>query len=600
MNRKRRLFSQLVTLSWVAALIATVPITAAAQPTAQVPIETFELDNGMRVLTVHRPELASVYAGWVAHVGSANERPGITGISHFFEHMMFKGTHIIGTRDIERDLAVIAEQEEVQEKIRAEYRKQRERSRLGEIGDPFDDQYRTPELEQLEQRFRELVEEQRALMVKDEYDQIYTNAGASSLNAFTTHDLTAYFISVPANKLELWFWMESDRLSSPVFREFYSERDVVYEERRLRTESTPTGKFDEMLDSLFWQSHPYSWPVVGWPSDLESYTQAQADEYFATYYAPNNLTAILVGNFDPERVRELAQRYMGRLPRGEQEPPDVVTMEVAQNAEKRMIAHCDCQPQIEVRYHGVPFRHRDSYALDVLAALLNGSTGRLYKALVLEQEIASSASSRQDERKWAGLFSLHAESRGDATPEQLEQALYAEIRKLQEAPVADRELQKVKNRISADAYRRLQQPFFLLFQLMLYDGLGDYQYINQWSEKTLAVTAEDVQRVAKKYFQPENRAVGLYYRKAGTNAEEIPPELAELPEPVRQSIQSELRKIRAEEDPAVLEGSLSQLAAQKGQMPPQYQPAFSLLEKEIGDRLKALKEQPAADDGGES
>lgn len=600
MNRKRRPLSLPVALSGVAALLLIFPWTLAAQPKAQVPIESFELDNGMRVLTVHRPELASVYAGWVAHVGSANERPGITGISHFFEHMMFKGTHIIGTRDIERDLAVIAEQEEVQEQIRAEYRKQRERSRLGEIDDPFDDQHRTPKLEELEQKFRGLVEEQRALMVKDEYDQVYTNAGASSLNAFTTHDLTAYFISIPANKLELWFWMESDRLSSPVFREFYSERDVVYEERRLRTESTPTGKFDEMLDSLFWQSHPYGWPVVGWPSDLESYTQAQADEYFATYYAPNNLTAVLVGNFDLERVRDLAQRYLGRLPRGEREPPDVVTMEVAQNAEKRMIAHCDCQPQIEVRYHGVPFRHRDSYALNVLAALLNGSTGRLYKALVLDQQIASSASSGQDERKWAGLFTLRAESRGDATPEQLEQALYAELHKLQEAPVSERELQKVKNRISADAFRRLQQPFFLLFQLMLFDGLGDSDYINEWSDRTLAVTAEDVQRVASKYFQPENRAVGLYYRKAGTNAEEVPPELAELPEPVRQSIQGELRKIQAETDPAVLENTLSNITSQKGEVPPQFQPAFALLERAISDRLKALSEPPAADDGGES
>ena len=227
-------------------------------------------------------------------------------------------------------------------------------------------------------------------MVKDEFDKIYTEAGASGMNAFTSNDITVYFITVPANKLELWFWMESERLLRPVFREFYSERDVVHEERRLRTESTPTGEFDELFEAMFWESHPYSWPVVGWPSDLEVYTLAQAKDYFATYYAPGNLTAALVGNFELDEVKDLAERYFGRLPSsGRSVPPDVVTLEMPQLAEKRMDASCDCQPQIEIRYHTVPFRHHDSYALDVLSGLLNGRSGRLYKSLVLDREIAS-------------------------------------------------------------------------------------------------------------------------------------------------------------------------------------------------------------------
>ena len=421
------------TVLTVAALcLALVGGTTGAANEAKVPVETFTLDNGMEFLFVPMPEKTTVSAGWVAHVGSANERPGITGLSHLFEHMMFKGTDTIGTNDAERDLEIIAEQEVIQERIREIYREQRERWRRGEIDDPFDPENRTEEQIELEAQFQALVEEQRALMVKDEFDKIYTESGASGMNAFTTNDMTFYFITVPANKLELWFWMESDRLANPVFREFYSERDVVHEERRLRTESTPTGKFEEQFDAMFWESHPYSWPVIGWPSDLRVISKEQADEYYNTYYSPNNLTAALVGDFDVDEAKALAQKYFGRLERGRREPPDVVTLEVKQLAEKRMNAECDCQPQVEVRYHTVPFRHADTYALDVLAGLLNGRTGRLYKSMVLGEEIASSAFAGQDSSKYAGAFSFGGETKGDATPEQLEQALVRGARAAEE------------------------------------------------------------------------------------------------------------------------------------------------------------------------
>jgi predicted Zn-dependent peptidase len=242
--------------------------------------------------------------------------------------MLVKGTHSIGTRDIARDLEIIAEQERIQQQLRQIDREQRERWRRGEIEDPFAAETRPEAARELDERFAALVAEQRELMVKDELSRLYTEAGATGLNAFTMHDLTGYFVTVPANKLELWFWLESDRLAEPVFREFYAERAVVHEERRLRTESTPTGRFEELLDAVFWQSHPYGWPVVGWPSDLRSISKAEADRFFATYYAPNNLTAVLVGNFDRAAVERLARRYFGRLERGEEAPPDVVTMEM--------------------------------------------------------------------------------------------------------------------------------------------------------------------------------------------------------------------------------------------------------------------------------
>jgi predicted Zn-dependent peptidase len=584
-------------LTFAALCLALVGTVAIAATEAKVPVQTFTLDNGMEFLLVPMPEKTTVSAGWVAHVGSANERPGITGLSHLFEHMMFKGTDTIGTTNAERDLEIILEQEKIQERIREIYREQRERWRRGEIEDPFAPENRTEEQIELEKKFQVLVEELRELMIKDEFDKIYTEAGGSGMNAGTTNDLTLYFITVPANKLELWFWMESDRLANPIFREFYSERDVVYEERRLRTESTPTGKFDEQFDAMFWESHPYSWPVVGWPSDLRVISKEQADEYYNTYYSPNNLTSAIVGNFDVEEVKALAEKYFGRIERGRREPPDVVTLEMEQMAEKRMSAECDCQPQIEVRYHTVPFMHKDSYALDVLAGLLNGRTGRLYKSMVLGDEIAASAFAGQNSSKYAGSFSFGGETKGDATPGQLERAWYAQLEKIKSEPIPAEELQKVKNQIAADAYRRLESPFFLMLQLLFYEGLGDWNYLNEWKDDTLAVTEADVKRVADTYFTAENRAVAIYNRKAGATAEEWPPELAGLPPEQQQGIKAQLRQLKQIQDPAQLEGILQRVQQSKGAAPAEMQDALGLIERWIEDRIKQLTEG-GAEEGG--
>jgi len=215
-------------------------LPAAAQ---KVPVVEKQLANGMRLLMVERHDDPSVAGGWVAHVGSSNEKPGLTGIAHLFEHMMFKGTPTLGTKDYRQDLEIIAEQERVRDEMRREEKLMRERYRRGEIDDLLKPENKTERYRQLEQQFNQLIARQREILIKNEFDRVYTAAGASGMNAFTSEDLTAYFINVPANKLELWMWMESERLLHPVFREFYAERDVVYEERRLRTESTPLGRF---------------------------------------------------------------------------------------------------------------------------------------------------------------------------------------------------------------------------------------------------------------------------------------------------------------------------------------------------------------------
>jgi predicted Zn-dependent peptidase len=363
---KRLLFTLLM-------LLLCAPLAAAQK----VEVQEVTLDNGLRLLLVPRKGDPNIAAGWLAHVGSVNERPGITGLSHLFEHMMFKGTHAIGTRNITENLKIIAELDRVKAEVDKEQRVLIRKQQLGEIDDANDPKNRSPHHQELLKQLDELTKREREIMVKDEFDRVYTTAGGAGMNASTSYDWTVYFINVPANKIELWFWMESDRLANPVFREFYSERDVVREERRLRTESTPTGKFDEQFESLFWQSSPYGWPVVGWPGDLAGITREEALAYFAQNYAPNNLSAVLVGDFDPANAVNLAKKYFGRLQRSPKANEPIRTLEMPQQAEQRLVAYAETSPQVRVRYHSVPDGHKDEFALDVMASILNGRTGRL-------------------------------------------------------------------------------------------------------------------------------------------------------------------------------------------------------------------------------
>jgi len=505
----------------VACGLIALACTAHAQ---QVAVEEFTLDNGMQFLLVPRRDQPNVVsAGWVARVGSVNERPGITGISHFFEHMMFKGTDTIGTRDPAKDARYRAEQKTLRDEInRLVWSRQYERFFRGEIDDPWNPANDTPELKALRGRLDDLIKAQQgrgpqgpaaATIVKDEFDQVYTRAGGSAMNAFTSYDLTCYFITVPSNKLELWAWMESDRLDDSTFREFYSERDVVHEERRLRTDSTPTGKFDEQFDAMFWASSGYSWPVIGWPSDLNSYTFEQALDYWNVYYRPGNLCGVIVGDFDPAQARALIRRYFSRLDPGTRKPPPVVTLEVDQLAEQRMNAVGEFPPGIEVRYHTVPVGHVDSYPLDMLAELLNERTGRLYRGLVEGRGIAGAVQASSDTRKYAGLFAVSAQARGAATPEALEEAWYEELAKLQAEDVPERELRKVKNRVAAQNYRRLENNMSLLIQLAVTEAVLDWREINDGPAKYEAVTAADIRRVVNKYFKESNRSVATFRRK---------------------------------------------------------------------------------------
>ena len=555
----------------------------------KVPVKEHFLSNGMKVLLVERHDAPSVSGGWVARVGSANERPGITGIAHLFEHMMFKGTPTIGTRNYQKDLEIIAAQEKVRDGMRAEERKMRAMWRRGEITDLQDPDQKTKRWKELEKEFKKLVEEHRKVIVKNEFDRIYTANGGSSMNAYTSYDHTAYFITVPANKLELFMWMESGRLLEPVFREFYAERDVVFEERRMRTESTPTGKFTESFNSLFWESHPYSWPIIGWPSDIPAISKAQADEFYATYYAPQNLTLILVGDFQSKEALAQAEKYFGRIKKGKDEAPDVVTLEMPQKAEKRFFAEAEINPNVDIYYHTPAFGHKDTFALRVLAQVLHTRTGRLHKKLVLKDKLATDTWAWTRGRKYAGEFNIGAEIAEGRTLKETEEALYAQLEKLKTEPVPAKEVQKVKNNFAAAEYRRLSSNHPILMAIMRAEGTSGWRAINESGPKLQAVTPADIQRVAKKYFTRENRAVAIYKRKPGTGGGGDPllagltGEQKAMARKIKASITAEKDLTKLKEQLKGLEGRLEQAGTKA---PPLMKVVRDILRKRISEMEK--------------
>ena len=561
---------------------------AAAAQDAKVPVQEVFLDNGMKLLMVERHESPTVSAGWTAHVGSVNEEVGATGIAHLFEHMMFKGSRTIATSDYQSEAEIIEELDQIRLQMEDEYATMREAKRRGEItGSIYLPENQTERLAELREEMKVLQAGQKEFIVKDEFDQIYTEAGASGMNAGTSNDFTIYFITVPANKLELWFWMESERLLNPIFREFYSERDVVREERRMRVESNPVAKYEEQFDFMFWGSLPYHHPVVGWPSDVESIGRASANEFFATYYAPNNITTALVGDFDSGEALALANKYFGRIPRGEKEPPPVVTEEIEQLAERRMTAQADTNPSVQIRWHTVPFAHGDFYALDVMDSVLNDRTGRLYKSLVESKQLATGEPySNFDAMKYGGSLEIGAELADGVDHQSVESALLSEIELLKTQPVSERELQKVKNQSLANSYRRLQSNFFLLLQLMLYDVWDDWRFLNDSPAKIQAVTAEDVQRVANTYLTDTGRNTLWYFRTEGTDDD---PELAALSGQAKAMAKQALAQINQIDDPAELEQGLAQMKAMKGQAPPEFQPAIDLMITRATERLEMLQ-----------
>lgn len=558
---------------------------------AALPVKEVVLDNGMRFLFIEDHTSPSFMGAWVAHVGSANETPGQTGLTHLLEHMMFKGSHIIGTRNLSKDLELIARQEELKEQIRQRSRSLRELVRQGRAASLAEAQAADTACQRLETEFQVLVAEQRENMIPNEFDQIMQKNGELFGNAFTSDDMTAYFNVLPANKLELWFWMESDRLINPVFREFYAERDVVHEERRMRTESTPTGMHEEAVNSIFWQASPYHWPIVGWASDVSELSMAQAEAYYHRWYGPNNITGIVVGDFKMDEAILMARKYFGRM-EGRQDPPPVVTLEPRQLGESRYVGAAEVNPTVNFRYHCGGFKHVDSGVLEVIASLLNGDTGRLQRKLVQEGKSAVRGYAYYERKKLEGAFQVEVEAAQGVSNEELEAALDAEIQRLATDELPERELQKVKNGWLTNAYREQQNPIRAAFSLIGSAGMGDWREEEAYAQRIQAVTPADVKRVATTLLQPENRMVTWWVRKGGEAPGPDAAALAALPVKLQEPARMALAQIKQLGDPAQLEAMRAQLSSQTPG--DEEEKAFlSFLIQSVDTRLEALKAEGA-------
>lgn len=480
-----------------------------------LPVQEEVLPNGMRILIVEKPGAPRVHCSLYWRVGSVHERPGITGLAHFFEHMMFKGTRTIGTRDPDKDADLNDKIEAVMEEVRQLKLRRLERERRGLEPLKVDEE----RMKELMEEYAQYVKEQQEITISEHLSKLYQANGGTDLNASTSFDRTNYYVELPSNKVELFFWLESDRFRAPVFREFYPEREVVKEERRMRTDSTPTGLIEEAFWAAFWKAHPYSWPVIGWMSDIDQYRLRDAQAYFRTHYSPQNCTAIFVGDIKADEIRSLARRYFGRLERFAEDPDPIVTQEPEQPAPSRMTAEADADNSIQVQWHGPSQVHADAPALDVLAVSLDGLTGRLHKRLVVEKEIALQAGAWYWGMRFGGVLNCNAQpdlegaQDAEARVAEVEREIYAVLEEIKEKGLMERELEKAKNKLLADLVRQLQANEGISGMLGYYDTVGSWRDLAAWMEGVQAVTNERIQQVARKYFTVNGRNVLVVRRR---------------------------------------------------------------------------------------
>jgi predicted Zn-dependent peptidase len=474
----------------------TLGINAQAQNLAEFEkkVTEFTLDNGLKFIVVERHEAPVTYFLTYADVGSVNEVAGITGIAHIFEHMAFKGSTRIGTRNYGAEKAAM----QGMDRLFAEIKKERQK---GTKADPA-------RLEELKKQFEATQKECDQYLVHDEYQTALEREGDSYLNAFTSDDFTGYIGALPSNKMELWMSLESERFCDPVLREFYKERDVIAEERRLG-ENHPISRLYEEFFACAFKAHSYGVPVVGHMSDIQSITRAQAEAWFAKYYSAANLTVAIVGDVQPAQTRSLAQIYFGRLPRKDK-PDPVETVEPEQPGERRCTVVGKAEPMLLIGYHRPALDHPDNPVFDVISEIMGrGRTSRLYQTLVKEKKITVNVyAAAASAAKYPSLFCYMATPAQEHSTEENETAIYAEIEKLRQELVTPEELQKAKTRVKADLIRQLNDNFSLCYSLPYYEAVtGDWRNMFRAVDHVAHVTAEDVKRVANQCFTVKNRTV---------------------------------------------------------------------------------------------
>lgn len=459
------------------------------------------LPNGLKILILERDQAPLVSFQMMFKTGGVDETSGKTGLAHLFEHMLFKGTKTIGTKDYDKEKLIL---EEI-DKTALEILKEESYGAIANL----------EKIKTLKKKMETLEIEHQKWVVPEEYDQIYIRHGAEGLNAFTGKDMTGFVVSLPSNKWELYFLMESERMKNPILREFYKERDVVMEERRMRYETAPQGALWENFISLAFKAHPYASPTIGWSSDIKNLTLKDAQGFFSEHYVSNNATVVIVGDVRAKEVLEKFNAYFSSLSSGTM-PSSYKTIEPPQTGEQRSIVYFDAEPSLLMGFKKPNPPHPDNFSMDMIEQLLSrGRSSRFYRNIV-EKKIALSlwAANGNPGERYPNLIVFGGSPRNPYKNKDLEIAIWQELERLKKEKVLDQELEKIRNQIEADFIRNLSSNSGMASQLAYAQVvLGDWKYLFQYLEKMRQITPEEIQRVAQKYFVEETKTVTFLERK---------------------------------------------------------------------------------------
>ena len=486
--------------SWSSFLALTLTVMAWQGALAQ-DLKSFEqkittkvLPNGLTLIICERPEAPVFSYTTYIDAGDVDDPSGESGLAHMFEHLAFKGTSQIGTKDYADEKVALAKVEAANNAYEAEY--------LKPVG-------RDPQkLAELKKAFLDAQADAHKYVIPNQFTEVAERNGANGLNASTGLDSTMYFWSMPENRLELWAWLESGRLSDVVPREFYKERDVVLEERRMRTDSNPIGRLVEQFLATAYVAHNYGRSGIGWPSEVSQITATEAMAFHKKYYAGSNIVVAVVGDVKASEVLPVLEKYFSKVPSGPK-PEEMTTVEPRQFAEKSVVIREQTQPFYIEGYHRPSFRDPDDAVYDAIQDIMsNGRVSRLYRSLVRDQQIAAEAEgfSPFPGDKYPSLFSFYAVPLPGHTPAEMRAAIHKEIDKLKTSDVTDEELAMYKTRARADLLRGLADNQGLSNALAEYQTrYGDWRQLFLQLDRVDKVTKEDIRRVANKIFVATNR-----------------------------------------------------------------------------------------------
>ena len=461
-------------------------------------ITEFTLANGLHFILCERHEAPVVSFHTYVNAGSVDDPKGQTGIAHMFEHMAFKGTQTIGTSNWTMEKKALDEVESIYDQIENEQNK-----------GPRADQSK---VKSLQAELKGLLERANAVVEPNVYPRLIEENGGVGLNARTGLDATEYFYSLPSNRMELWFMLESQRFLDPVFREFYKERDVVMEEYRMRVESNPQGRLIQAFLAAAFQAHPYRVMGTGWPSDIQNLRVGDALNFFRTYYVPGNIVIAIVGDVNPAEAKRMAEKYFGPLSKRPM-PPIVRTVEPPQPGPVQAQVDSPSQPIMVMGWKRPDQYDKDDPVFDVISGLLSaGRTSLLYRDMVRDKKLALEveAGGAFPDSRYPCLFVAFIVPNLGHTVAENQKEFDDALNKFKTDAVDPVALKRVKAATRAGLIRSLDSNSRLAEMLTaFYAAYGDWRKLFTSIEDVDKVTAEDVHRVAARYLTPETRTIAF-------------------------------------------------------------------------------------------